>query len=123
MAIVKKSFKEDGILVGKEIKQATEAISIMENGKEKIIAPQPIRYVVKVVSSGEIEDKDGMITPSYAEFTLNSGTVLVNNPNAKNATQEDIALFNSLKYLDDVIVKLEMSTSGTFKMVGVAKAK
>lgn len=121
MAIIKKTFKESGIVVGKEIKEASDEIKFMENGKEKVIPAQPMRYIVKIVSSEDVDDKNGMATPSYVEFTLNSGSSFVNNTNAKIASNEDVELFNKLKYLDKILVKLEMTTSGSFKMVGVVK--
>lgn len=121
MAIIKKTFKESGIVVGKEIKEASEEIKFMENGKEKVIPAQPMRYIVKIVSSEDVDEKNGMATPSYVEFTLNSGSPFVNNVNAKIASNEDVELFNKLKYLDKILVKLEMTTSGSFKMVGVVK--
>ena len=122
MAVVKKVFKEEGILIVKEFIGGSEEKEYTENGVKKVIPAQPDRYIVKIVSSEDIEDGLGMITPSYAEYTLNSGAEFVSNKNVKIATNEDIEMFSKLKYLDKVYVKLEMSTSGTFKIIGVVPA-
>ncbi|MBQ8749871.1 MAG: hypothetical protein IJZ29_05335 [Clostridia bacterium] len=120
MAVVKKVFKELGILVGKEVKEASEAKEFRIDGQLQSVPAQPTRYVLKVVSSEDIDQTDGMTTPSLTEYVLNDN---LGTGSYANATADMVALFDSLKYLDKVYVKLEMSTSGTFKAVGVVPYK
>ena len=86
MAAIKKTFKEIGLLLSKEFKPATKEIEMKENGVTNIIPAQQDRYILKICTSGNIDDFDGMDTPSFVEFKINSGADGI-------ATAEDKALY------------------------------
>ncbi|MEG1751812.1 MAG: hypothetical protein RR140_02490 [Clostridia bacterium] len=78
MAKAKKLINEDGIVLSKEIKEATNEFP----GKDgKIVKALPIRYCVTVASSSSVDNVFGMSYMSICEFIVEK------------------ALFDKLKYL------------------------
>lgn len=98
---IKKAFKEEGILVGKEHKLATEGKEFKNSSGDYVkIDAQPEKYIFKVVSSDDIDPISGMATPSLAEIEV------------------PVEVYALGKYLSKVLVVLEMSTTGIFKAIG-----
>lgn len=69
MASVKKLIREDGFVLGREIKKATEQF-VSRDGV--VIPAQPIRYVIHVVTSSLVDDKDGMQYISQIDFKVDT---------------------------------------------------
>ena len=110
MASIRKIFSEKGLVLGIEFREASEVKEFRDSRGELVKVPAKLnRYVVKVVSSSSIDGDKGMVTPSYAELEITENNILyLDIRNGK------------LKYLDDINVDLEMTTSG-IKMLGISK--
>ena len=67
MSAFKKLIKEDGFVLGREIKEETQQF-VSRDGT--VIPAQPTRYIVHVVTSSLVDEKDGMSYISQIDFKV-----------------------------------------------------
>lgn len=95
----KKLVKEEGFVLGREIKEATDEF-VTRDGQ--VIPAQPTRYVVHVVTSSLVDDKDGMSYISSIDFKV---------------TPEEYKQFTYLKKVDAIFECVGTSAGLTQKPV------
>ena len=98
MANVIRPISENGVVLSTEFKKAIESFKDKDGN---VIPAQPNRWVAKVASSYTCDKKTGLEKPTILDYKIDEET------------------FNKLKFLDEVKVIYEMSTSGTNKPVSL----
>ena len=87
-----KLIKEEGFVLGREIKKATTAF-VSRDGKE--VPAQPERHIVHIITSSLVDEKDGM---SYM---------------TKMSVPVDVDIYNKCTYLTKVEVLFEYVVTQT----------
>ena len=73
MAVAKKLIKEDGVVIGREIKKATEEF-VGADGK--VVPAREQRFVVHCITSSIVDDHDGMQYISAVDFEVDKETYM-----------------------------------------------
>ena len=95
----KKLIKEEGFVLGREIKEATGEF-VTRDGQ--VIPAQPIRYVIHVITSSLVDERDGMSYISQLSFKV---------------TAEEYAKFTYLKKIEAVFEYVVSDKGATPKPV------
>ena len=98
MASIVRPIKEQGVVLSKEVKEATNEFKAKDGS---VVPAQPKRFVVMVASSYDCNNETGLGKPTILDYKV------------------DEELFNKIKYLSEVEVIYEMSTSGTNKPISL----
>ncbi len=95
--MVKKLVKEQGFVLGREIKDATDEF-VSRDGQ--VIPAQPTRYIVHVVTSSVVDKNDGMAYISQMDFKV---------------TAQEYSKFTYLKEVDAIFECVATATGLTPK--------
>ena len=91
MASIKKMITEDGIVISKEYREATEGFT-SRDGKE--VAPQPERFIILCASGEKVDSDTGVANAVTQEYKV---------------SREE---FQQFKFLQRVVCKYEFSSYG-----------
>ena len=73
MAVAKKLIKEDGFVLGREIKKATEEF-VGADGR--VVPAREQRFVVHCITSSIVDDQDGMSYITAVDFEVDKDTYM-----------------------------------------------